>query len=408
LEKAKELADRLLPAFNTKTGIPHSTVNLKTGAAWSPSWSAGNAFLAEFGSLHLEFEALAHHLNEPSYLEKVEKINDAMLAVDTSSWEGLFPSQYHPDTGRFTNDHLTFGSRGDSFYEILLKQWIHSGKHRGNIKELYDKSMKGMINKLVKKSVNGKLTYMAEMQNSRYIEKMDHLVCFVPGMLALDGDPDHLELAKELMFTCYQFYALNPTGIAPEIAGFDPARISKDSEKDFFNQAAHYLLRPETVESLFVMWRVTKDEKYRQWGWDIFESIDAFCKTDAGYSGLRDVGNDKEVVKDDTMQSFFLAETLKYLYLLFSPDDLIPLDKFVFTTEAHPLQIYDGSEKFKQREAKRIDAARLAQEAKANEEANKVDNFDPYETKTEEEKLREKELQDADPYKDENVHGRMR
>jgi hypothetical protein len=141
---------------------------------------------------------------------------------------------------------------------------------------------------------------------------------------------------------------------------------------------------------------------------------------------LRDVGNDKEVVKDDTMQSFFLAgtqdlpirnflffscfilETLKYLYLLFSPDDLIPLDKFVFTTEAHPLQIYDGSEKFKQREAKRIDAARLAQEAKANEEANKVDNFDPYETKTEEEKLREKELQDADPYKDENVHGRMR
>jgi hypothetical protein len=93
----------------------------------------------------------------------------------------------------------------------------------------------------------------------------------VPGMLALDGDPDHLELAKELMFTCYQFYALNPTGIAPEIAGFDPARISKDSEKDFFNQAAHYLLRPETVESLFVMWRVTKDEKYRQWGWDIFE-----------------------------------------------------------------------------------------------------------------------------------------
>jgi hypothetical protein len=91
-----------------------------SGAAWSPSWSAGNAFLAEFGSLHLEFEALAHHLNEPSYLEKVEKINDAMLAVDTSSWEGLFPSQYHPDTGRFTNGTYSV----TPYYHI--RQWSKS------------------------------------------------------------------------------------------------------------------------------------------------------------------------------------------------------------------------------------------------------------------------------------------
>jgi hypothetical protein len=111
-----------LPAFNTRTGIPHSTVNLKTyehslfghatititdrrcrGKAWSPSWSAGNAFLAEFGSLHLEFEALAHHLNDASYYDKVERINDVMLAADTSAHGGLFPSQYHPETGRFSN-----------------------------------------------------------------------------------------------------------------------------------------------------------------------------------------------------------------------------------------------------------------------------------------------------------------
>lgn len=117
----------------------------------------------------------------------------------------------------------------------------------------------------------------------------------------------------------------------------------------------------------------------------------------------------KKIISNQN-SNVFCIETLKYLYLLFSPDDLIPLDKFVFTTEAHPLQIYDGSDKFKQREAKRIAAAIEAQEAKANERANEVDNIDPYDTKTEEEKQREKELQDADPYKDENenVHGRMR
>jgi mannosyl-oligosaccharide alpha-1,2-mannosidase len=90
-------------------------------------------------------------------------------------------------------------------------------------------------------------------------------------MLTLDGNPEHLELAKELMYTCWQFYERNPTGIAPEIAGFDSGTVKQRGMKDFFNQAPHYLLRPETVESLMYLYRATKDPKYRDWGWAIFE-----------------------------------------------------------------------------------------------------------------------------------------
>jgi mannosyl-oligosaccharide alpha-1,2-mannosidase len=90
-------------------------------------------------------------------------------------------------------------------------------------------------------------------------------------LLTLDDTPDHLDLAKELMYTCYQMYARNPTGIAPEIAGFDASQVQQKGKEDFFNQAPHYLLRPETVESLMYLYRATKNPKYREWGWEIFE-----------------------------------------------------------------------------------------------------------------------------------------
>jgi mannosyl-oligosaccharide alpha-1,2-mannosidase len=96
------------------------------------------------------------------------------------------------------------------------------------------------------------------------------------------------------------------------------------------------ILRPETVESLMYVWRKTGDSKYRDWGWDIFQAFEKQSRTPTGYVGLRDVRTGE---KDDMMQSFFLAETLKYFYLLYSPSSVIPLDKWVFNTEAHPLRI---------------------------------------------------------------------
>ena len=72
-------------------------------------------------------------------------------------------------------------------------------------------------------------------------------------------------------------------------------------------------------------------------GWLLFEAIEAQCRTPTAYSGLKDVGRPSAGLTD-SMQSFFFAETLKYLWLLFSDADVLPLDRYVFTTEGHPLR----------------------------------------------------------------------
>lgn len=101
---------------------------------------------------------------------------------------------------------------------------------------------------------------------------------------------------------------------------------------------SNYILRPETVESYFIMWRLTHDQKYRDWGWEVVQALELNCRTKYGYSGIKNVYANP-VQHDNIQQSFFLAETLKYLYLLFSDDSLLSFDEWVFNTEAHPLPI---------------------------------------------------------------------
>lgn len=110
---------------------------------------------------------------------------------------------------------------------------------------------------------------------------------------------------------------------------------------DFNNGANHNLLRPEALEAMFIMFRLTGDPIYREWGWQMFLAFEESCRTSSGYSGLTDVtrGSGPSAPKDDTQQSFFLAETLKYAYLLFTDGNTIPLDEYVFNTEAHPLKM---------------------------------------------------------------------
>jgi len=166
---------------------------------------------------------------------------------------------------------------------------------------------------------------------------MDHLVCFAGAMYALGAQGDtaeqHMKLGKDIAITCNEMYNRTATGIAPEIVKFEGSH-------DFIvpMDAKHYLLRPETVETFFVMWRLTHNPIYREMGWNAFKAINKYCRTTFGFSGIRDVTT-TTIIYDDLQQSFFLAETLKYLYLLFSEDSLIPLDSYVFNTEAHPLGI---------------------------------------------------------------------
>merc|ERR1719506_1253258 len=117
---------------------------------------------------------------------------------------------------------------------------------------------------------------------------MDHLACFVPGMLALSATTGavsasrasaHMALADELLDTCCAFYAATPTGLAPEIVEFHATGGVEFGSKP---QDQHSLLRPETVESLFLMWRLTHDPKWRAQGWAIFEALRTHARLPTG------------------------------------------------------------------------------------------------------------------------------
>ena len=186
---------------------------------------------------------------------------------------------------------VKLGANGDSYYEYLLKSWIHRGKPKGGEKE-YVRAMDGIFLRLVQRTQNhlqntSGLIYVGEMaypssRGSRFEKKMDHLVCFLPGILALGhlhgvgNESSHLALAKELMRTCVAMYERMPLGLHPEIAKFDQDanNVVKCFGGDLCVSAndAHSILRPETVESLFVLHRVTKDESFRRQGWRMWQN----------------------------------------------------------------------------------------------------------------------------------------
>ncbi|XP_009875880.1 PREDICTED: mannosyl-oligosaccharide 1,2-alpha-mannosidase IB-like, partial [Apaloderma vittatum] len=135
--KAVQLAGKLLPAFNTPTGIPWAMVNLKSGVGRNWGWaSAGSSILAEFGTLHMEFVHLSYLTGDPVYYNKVMHIRKLLQKMDRPN--GLYPNYLNPRTGRWGQHHTSVGGLGDSFYEYLLKAWLMSDKTDMEARKMYD------------------------------------------------------------------------------------------------------------------------------------------------------------------------------------------------------------------------------------------------------------------------------
>ncbi|NXE41410.1 MA1C1 mannosidase, partial [Ptilorrhoa leucosticta] len=362
--KALELGEKLLPAFNTPTGIPRGVINLGRqgsrpherflrGMSWSWGWaSAGSSILAEFGTLHLEFLHLSQLSGNPVFAEKASNPQPGLQGIGlfvmnirrvlnrVEKPQGLYPNFLSPVTGSWVQHHVSIGGLGDSFYEYLIKSWLMSDKKDSEAKKMYDDALEAIEKHLVKKSAGG-LTYIAEWRGGILDHKMGHLACFSGGMIALGAEhateerrQRHMELAAEITSTCHESYARSDTKLGPEAFRFDAgseAMATRLSER-------YYILRPEVVESYMYLWRLTHEPKYRHWGWEVVKALEKHCRVEAGFSGIRDVYTTTPT-HDNMQQSFFLAETLKYLYLLFCEDDVLSLEDWVFNTEAHPLPI---------------------------------------------------------------------
>lgn len=345
LEKAKDIGTRLLPAFNTPSKVPYSDVNIGRGTAHPPRWTSDST-VAEVTSVQLEFRELSRLTGDEQFKKVVDQVTQHVHGL-AGKRDGLVPMFINTNSGQFS--HLgvfTLGARADSYYEYLLKQWIQSGKKEASFLEDYIQAIEGVKKNLLRKSEPNKLTFVGEFSHGHFSPKMDHLVCFLPGTLALGAHngitSDHMEIAVSLMETCYQMYKQMETGLSPEISHFFLHAAEGSKDIDVKPADRHNLLRPETVESLFYLYRFTGDTKYQDWGWEILQNFNKYTRVPSGgYTSINNVQSATNTMPRDKMESFFLGETLKYLFLLFSDDvDLLNLDKFVFNTEAHPLPVW--------------------------------------------------------------------
>ena len=154
---------------------------------------------------------------------------------------------------------------------------------------------------------------------------------------------EELETARKLTDGCVWAYQNTPSGIMPEIfhveACPDPDSCTWEGTGTGFRSVEDptYQLRPEAIESVFIMYRLTADPSWQDKGWKMFEAIIKHTTTKIANAGIQNV-MDKNSLKEDSMESFWLAETLKYFYLLYSEPELVSLDEFVLNTEAHPLK----------------------------------------------------------------------
>ncbi|KAJ6580973.1 glycoside hydrolase [Mycena capillaripes] len=382
LKKADELGASLLPAFKTPSGLPMYAVNPMTGATGG-GWT-GNVLWSEALSNQMEYKYLAYLTHRAEYFERTEKIMDIMS--DATITGGEFPTQWDASTGKPSNNQFSVGAYADSAHEYLLKQWLLTGQSEPKAKALYLRAVQSIIETLLYVTPNRNLLYVTDTTSGSPSFKFEHLSCFLPGLLALgvhtlELTPRTKELhawaAEGIATTCWLSYADQASGLGPdEMSMTRPAMPyangkwttllaqweaegrpggtppglgntkpeSNVGSRDYHALVTTYLLRPETVESFYILWRTTGAEIWRERGWAIFEAIEKHARLERGYASLSDV--DKTPAQHlDEMPSFFLAETLKYLYLLFVDQEIIPLDKWVFNTEAHPFPIFQWSAK---------------------------------------------------------------
>ncbi|TDL20923.1 glycoside hydrolase [Rickenella mellea] len=382
LEKALELTNRMMPVFSTKTGLPLSNINLGQKIGVGDADNNNLVSTAEVATLQLEFKYLSSVSDDDTYWKAVERV---MQLINSNHPTPRLASIFmNPDNGQFVTSDIRLGSRGDSFYEYLLKQYLQTSRTEDIYRQMYEESMEAIHQHLVKTSMTSHLIYTSELipergpdgdMTWRLTPKQDHLVCFLGGSLMLGAvttgalvdkvsvPPKHDELSPtgrrdwktgvELIHTCMETHN-TATGLAPEIVHFripsDKMDMGGIAPNDWYIKGARpgayppldarYILRPETIESLFIAYRLTADKRYRDSGWKIFQAIEKHCRIETGgYASVINV-DELPVRHEDKMETFMMSETLKYLFLLFSDASVIPLTDYVFNTEAHPLPVF--------------------------------------------------------------------
>ncbi|KAL8804137.1 MAG: hypothetical protein Q9182_002771 [Xanthomendoza sp. 2 TL-2023] len=357
LRLAKDLADRLLPAFPTDTGIPYPRVNLRHGIPFyseSPlhrdaengmcqktqqrSSELTETCSAGAGSLLLEFTTLSHLTGDPQYEQAGKR---AFWSIwDRRGSTGLVGAGIDAENGLWTSSYTGIGAGIDSFYEYAAKAYIFlSGAkplfHSAGEDQRYDSAESYLsVWTQAHSAINHHLRRGKMFIHPHYIQAdvftgaaraywFDSLSAFFPGVLALMGKVEEATESHLLNTALWSRYSALPER-------WSTSSGSVEGGLGWWGG------RPEFIESTYYLYRATRDPWYLYIGEMVLRDIKRRCWAKCGWSGIQDVRSGE---RTDRMESFFLSETAKYLFLLFEPAH--PLNKmdtpFVFNTEGHPL-----------------------------------------------------------------------
>jgi glycosyl hydrolase family 47 len=320
LKLAEDLGNRLLPVFESPTGIPYRYVNLKTGKVRGDKTNP-----AEAGTLLIEFGTLAKLTRRPIFYDKAKRA--LVETYKRRSPIGLVGTWINIETGQWTDTDSHISGAIDSYYEYLLKCWLLFDDQ--DCKRMWDNSIVA-INKYladdfdrgVSRRIQRELWYgHADMKTGQRTSTVyGALDAFFPAVLALSRDRTRAIHLQQSSFKMWQLH-----GIEPEELDYKKMEVV----------SAAYHLRPEIVESTYYLYHYTKNPDYLKMGETLWKDFVKYCQTDEVYAALKSVIT-KE--KSDSMQSFLFAETFKYFYLLFAPPKTLNFDKVIFNTEAHPIR----------------------------------------------------------------------
>lgn len=377
LAKAVELGDMLFAGFNTPSRMPVDFFDMGQSQSGQGLQVEGGVVAASPGTLLLEFTRLTQLTGDPKYYGAIAPIADLFHeGQNQTNIPGIWPqwvSMSTPDVA--SGSFFSLGSGADSLFEYTVKMHVLLGGHEPKYATMSAGWMDAGDEHLLFRPMLPDTADVLLAANAKAHQRggpvgreseSEHLACFLGGTYALGGRvlpgrEDLVDVGARLAHGCAWAYRVMPTGMMPERFS-TVACESRDrcpwSQKRWDDEGAgrpdrekhlplgivsakdkRYILRPEAIESLFVLWRVTGRVEFQEAAWDMFKAVANGTETEYANAAVMDVTRaNYPLKKEDYMESFWLAETLKYFYLALSPPDLISLDDFVLNTEAHPFR----------------------------------------------------------------------
>jgi mannosyl-oligosaccharide alpha-1,2-mannosidase len=336
LHKAKEVGEMLYHAFDTPNHMPITRWKFRAAGEGKPQVADEQVLLAEVGSLTMEFTRLSQLTGDPKWYDAVNRVTKLLEdQQDKTKLPGMWPIVVNARQADFTQDTgFTLGSMADSTYEYFPKQYALLGGLSPTYRTLYEKSMTtASKNALFRPSTPEN----SDMLMSGFVRvdgdkvsldpEMQHLACYTGGMFALGGKlfqkEEHVKIGRKLANTCVWAYKASPAGIMPEVShllkcnskstcpwdealwheGIQSRTGESEKEKDPLKNIANlrlpkgftsiddrrYILRPEAIESVFIMYRITGEQQWQAAAWDMWTAIQRATDTDIGNSALVDV-----------------------------------------------------------------------------------------------------------------------